>query len=82
MGWKAGSQLAASLCEVDANGLAKVDMATGKTTRPGVFAVGNASNPIGHLAHATAEGTNVGPHVSNYLLGLRLRSLKTQSHLS
>ena len=82
MGWKANSHLAASLCEVDANGLAKVDMATGKTTRPGVFAVGNASNPIGHLAHATAEGTNVGPHVTNYLLGLRLRNLETQSRSS
>ena len=34
MGWKASSDLAASLCEVDANGLAKVDMVTGKTTRP------------------------------------------------
>jgi thioredoxin reductase len=79
MGWKAGSGLAASLCEVDANGIAKVDLMTGKTSRPGVFAVGNASNPIGHLAHATAEGTNVGPQVANYLLELRLRHLEKKA---
>jgi thioredoxin reductase len=62
MKWKATSDLAASLCDVDTDGLAKVDP-NGKTSRPGVFAVGNAANPVGHLAHATAEGTNVGPHV-------------------
>ena len=60
MKWRATSDLAASLCEVDDVGLAKVDP-NGKTTRPGVFAVGNAANPIAHLAHATAEGTNVAP---------------------
>jgi thioredoxin reductase len=57
--------------------LAKVD-ANGKTSRLGVFAVGNAANPIGHLAHATAEGTNVGPHVSNYLLDVKLAELGSQ----
>lgn len=76
MRWRATSDLAAKLCEVDAVGLAKVD-ANGKTSRPGVFAIGNAANPIGHLAHATAEGTNVGPHVSNYLLDLTLGELRS-----
>jgi thioredoxin reductase len=74
MKWRAASDLAASLCEVDEVGLAKVDP-NGKTSRPGVFAVGNAANPIAHLAHATAEGTNVGPHVSNYLLEAKISEL-------
>ncbi len=56
---------------------ARVDQ-TGKTSRPGVFAVGNASNPIAHLAHATAEGTNVGPHVTNYLLEAKVTELRAQ----
>jgi thioredoxin reductase len=75
MKWRAASDLAASLCEVDEVGLAKVDP-NGKTSRPGVFAVGNAANPIAHLAHATAEGTNVGPHVSNYLVEAKISELQ------
>ena len=81
MRWKAASDLAASLCEVDSVGLAKVD-ANGKTSRPGVFAVGNAANPIGHLAHATAEGTNVGPHVSNYLLDLKIAEIRSHRKIA
>jgi thioredoxin reductase len=77
MRWKAASDLVATLCEVDGDGLARVDQ-TGKTSRPGVFAVGNASNPIAHLAHATAEGTNVGPHVTNYLLDAKVTELRAQ----
>lgn len=64
---KAASGLAASLCEVDESGFAKTDE-NGRTSRPGVFAVGNATNPIAHLAHAAASGTNVGPWVTTYLL--------------
>ncbi|YCI06818.1 NAD(P)/FAD-dependent oxidoreductase (plasmid) [Ensifer sp. D2-11] len=63
----AASDLAAILCDVDAMGLARVDSA-GRTSRPGVFAVGNAADPAAHLAHASAAGTNVGPHVVMYLL--------------
>jgi thioredoxin reductase len=77
MKWKAASDLAATLCEVDGDGLARVNQ-TGMTSRPGVFAVGNASNPIAHLAHATAEGTNVGPHVTNYLLDAKVTELRAQ----
>lgn len=65
--WRAASDLAASLCEVDDRGLAIVD-AGGQTSRPGVWAVGNASNAVAHLAHAAAAGTNVGPLVTLYLL--------------
>jgi thioredoxin reductase len=64
---KAASNLAASLCEVDAAGFAKTDE-NGRTSRPGVFAIGNATNPIAHLAHAAASGTQVGPWVTTYLL--------------
>ncbi|MER8778550.1 NAD(P)/FAD-dependent oxidoreductase [Mesorhizobium sp. M0220] len=63
----AASDLAASLCEVDEIGLAKTDK-HGRTSRPGVFAIGNASDPLAHLAHASAAGTNVGPVVTLYLL--------------
>lgn len=64
---KAASDLAASLCDVDDAGFAKVDE-HGRTSRPGVFAVGNASNPVAHLAHAAAGGTEVGPWVTMHLL--------------
>jgi thioredoxin reductase len=64
---KAASNLAASLCEVDEAGFAKTDQ-NGRTSRPGVFAIGNATNPIGHLAHAAASGTHVGPWVTMYIL--------------
>jgi thioredoxin reductase len=65
--FKPASGLAASLCDVDGAGFAKTDE-HGRTSRPGVFAVGNASNPIAHLAHAAAAGTEVGPWVAMYLL--------------
>ncbi|WP_324606111.1 NAD(P)/FAD-dependent oxidoreductase [Sinorhizobium meliloti] len=63
----AASDLAASLCDVDDMGLARIDSG-GRTSRAGVFAVGNAADPAAHLAHASAAGTNVGPHVVMYLL--------------
>jgi thioredoxin reductase len=64
---KPASDLAASLCDVDDAGFAKTDE-HGRTSRPGVFAIGNASNPIAHLAHAAAAGTEVGPWITIYLL--------------
>ena len=67
----AGSDLAASLCEVDRAGFARTD-AHGRTSRPGVFAVGNAADPLAHLAHAAAAGTEVGPWVATYRLDWRL----------
>ena len=65
--FKPASDLAASLCDVDDVGFAKVDE-HGRTSRPGVFAIGNATNPIAHLAHAAAAGTEVGPWVTMHLL--------------
>lgn len=64
---KPASDLAASLCDVDDAGFAKVDE-HGRTSTSGVFAIGNASNPIAHLAHAAAAGTEVGPWVTLHLL--------------
>jgi thioredoxin reductase len=64
---KPTSDLAASLCDVDDTGFVKVDE-HGRTSRPGVFAIGNATNPIAHLAHAAAAGTEVGPWVTMHLL--------------
>jgi thioredoxin reductase len=65
--FRAASDLPASLCEVNEAGFAITD-ADGQTSRPGVWVIGNASDPIGHLAHATAAGARVGPWVVTYLL--------------
>ena len=72
---RAASNLAASLCDVDGFGLAKTDKG-GRTSRPGVFAIGNANDSWAHLAHASAAGTTVGPLVTMYLLELRLAELR------
>jgi thioredoxin reductase len=64
---KPASDLAAALCDLDDAGFAKVDE-HGRTSRPGVFAIGNATNPIAYLAHAAAAGTEVGPWVTMHLL--------------
>jgi thioredoxin reductase len=73
---KAASPLAASICKVDENGMAQADK-FGRTSTPGVFAVGNASDPVAHLAHASAAGTTVGPMVTLYLLEQIIESRKS-----
>jgi thioredoxin reductase len=70
----ASSDLAASLCEVDDLGFAKTDV-NGKTTREGLWVIGNASDPVAHLAHAIAAGARVGPMVTDYLIDLSLSKL-------
>lgn len=74
MDGRAASPIAASLCEVDEAGFAKTDP-SGNTSRPGVFAIGNADEPWAHMAHAAASGTTVGPVVTMYLLQRRLAQL-------
>jgi thioredoxin reductase len=64
---RAASDLAASICDVDEAGFAITD-ADGRTSRPGVWAAGNAADPLGHLAQAASEGARVGPWVVDYLL--------------
>lgn len=68
---RATSNLAASLCDVDENGIVKSPDGC-RTSRPGVFAIGNASDAVAHMAHAAAAGTKVGPIVTMYLLDQRI----------
>jgi thioredoxin reductase len=75
---RAASDLAASLCEVDRAGFARTDV-HGRTSRPGVFAVGNAADPVAHLAHAAAAGTEVGPWVTSYLLDSQLAAKRAMA---
>jgi thioredoxin reductase len=73
---RAASPLASSLCDVDQAGLAKTDRFC-QTSRPGLFAIGNARDAVAHLAHASADGTTVGPMVTLYLLEERLRQRRS-----
>ena len=73
---RAASPLAATLCDVDATGLAITDKA-GCTSRRGVFAIGNANDAWAHMAHAAAAGTTVGPVVTMYLLEQRIAEISS-----
>lgn len=64
---RATSNLASTLCDVDEFGFAKTDV-NGKTSRDGVWVIGNANDPIGHLAHSIVAGTRVGPMVTDYII--------------
>lgn len=64
---QATSDLASTLCGVDELGFAITDI-NGKTSRDGVWVIGNANDPIGHLAHSIAAGTSVGPIVTDYII--------------
>ncbi|MBC8153748.1 MAG: NAD(P)/FAD-dependent oxidoreductase [Bacteroidetes bacterium] len=72
---RAASNLAATLCEVDETGFAVVDP-NGKTSRAGVWAIGNASDPLSHLIHAAAAGAQAGPWINDYLIDLSLVTIK------
>jgi hypothetical protein len=51
---------------------------TSLTSRPGVFAVGKATSPIAHLAHAATAATDVAPWVTT--LPPRFIVRETDSH--
>jgi thioredoxin reductase len=68
---RARSNLAATLCEVTTDGFAVTDI-NGSTSRRGLWAIGNARDPIGHLAHALADGARVGPWVNDFLIDITL----------
>ena len=68
---RARSSLAATLCDVTEDGFAVTDI-NGSTSRRGLWAIGNARDPIGHLAHAVADGARVGPWVNDYLIDITL----------
>ena len=53
--------------EVDESGLARVD-ATGRTTVPGVWAAGNASNPRAQVVTAAGEGSAAAIDINNDLV--------------
>ncbi|MGG4093399.1 NAD(P)/FAD-dependent oxidoreductase [Paenibacillus lautus] len=75
--FKAASELAASLCEVDEAGFAVTDT-YGRTSRPGVWAIGNATDQLAHLVHSAASGANIGPWVVDYLLETSLNPKKKE----
>ncbi len=64
---RANSLLAENLCEVDQNGFAITDEYCQSSTT-GLWVIGNAQDPKGHMSHASTDGTQVGPFVTNYLI--------------
>ena len=78
--FQAASGLAASLCDVDASGFAITDV-EGRTSKAGVWAIGNATDPIAHIAHSAAAGARVGPWVTLYTMesALSMNSERPQS---
>ncbi len=64
---RVNSLLAENLCEVDQNGFAITDeFCQSRTT--GLWVIRNAQDPKGHMSHASTDGTQVGPFVTNYLI--------------
>lgn len=66
MATRAASDLAARVCDVDAKGFALVDP-EGRTSRTGIWAVGNASDRIAKLVHAAASGSRAAASINVYL---------------
>lgn len=60
---RSASDLAARLCDVDAGGFALVDP-EGRTSRPGVWAVGNATDRIAKLVHSAAAGSRAAASIN------------------
>jgi thioredoxin reductase len=77
MATRAASDLAARLCDVDAAGFAVVD-AEGRTSRPGVWAVGNASDRIAKLVHAAAAGSRAAASINAHLFERDLAAALTR----
>jgi len=71
MATRAASDLPARLCDVDNAGFAIVDP-EGRTSRTGVWAVGNASDRIAKLVHAAAAGSRAAASINTYLFELDL----------
>jgi thioredoxin reductase (NADPH) len=69
---RAASDLASRLCEVDARGFAVVD-AEGRTSRPGVWAAGNATDRIAKLVHSAAAGSRAAASINAALFEDDLR---------
>lgn len=69
---RAASDLASRLCDVDASGFAVVDP-EGRTSRTGVWAVGNATDRIAKLVHSAAAGSRAAASINVYLFEDDLR---------
>ncbi len=69
---RAASDLASRLCNVDASGFAIVDP-EGRTSRAGVWAVGNATDRIAKLVHSAAAGSRAAASINVYLFENDLR---------
>jgi pyruvate/2-oxoglutarate dehydrogenase complex dihydrolipoamide dehydrogenase (E3) component len=63
---RGASDLARGLCHVDAGGFAVVD-AEGRTSREGVWAIGNATDRIAKLVHSAAAGSRAAASINTYL---------------
>lgn len=68
---RGAADLVARLCDVDANGFAVVD-AEGRTSRPGVWAVGNATDRIAKLVHSAAAGSRAAASINAHLFEIDL----------
>lgn len=60
---RAASQLPSTLCDVDKRGLAITD-GDGRTSRPGVWAVGNAADRLAKLLHSAAAGSRAASSIN------------------
>lgn len=69
----AASDLASRLCDVDASGFAIVDP-EGRTSRTGVWAVGNATDRIAKLVHSAAAGSRAAASINVHLFENDLRA--------
>jgi thioredoxin reductase (NADPH) len=70
---RATSELAATLCAVDKRGLATVD-GDGRTSRAGVWAVGNAADRVAKMLHSAAAGSRAASSINVALFERDLRA--------
>ena len=71
---RGASDLASGLCEVDKGGFAVVD-AEGRTSRTGVWAIGNATDRIAKLVHSAAAGSRAAASINTYLFEADLQAI-------
>lgn len=71
---RGASDLARGLCDVDKGGFALVD-AEGRTSRTGVWAIGNATDRIAKLVHAAAAGSRAAASINVYLFEADLAAI-------
>ena len=69
---RAASDLASRLCDVDKSGFALVDP-EGRTSRPGIWAVGNATDRIAKLVHSAAAGSRAAASINAELFEKDIR---------